>query len=151
MKKFHFFIFIVLITFNLYSQEMNIEKILNGNWYRSPNPENTVTKEYSWGEGKTVINYTIEVDLSKDKKTIRLPMIGGPFDIVSIIPLSEDQIELTFFFKRGGFNVTYLIHIISEDQSWFELITDKNLTFIPTGIENMWYKIAGPNIKENEK
>jgi len=150
MKKHWFFALILLITFNLNSQDINIEKILVGNWYRSPNPENTVIKEYSWGEGKTVINFTIEVDLSKDKKTIRLPMIGGPFDIVSIIPISEDKIELTFFFNRGDFNVTYLIHIISEDESWFELLTDKDLTFIPTGIENMWYKIAGPNIKENE-
>lgn len=40
----------------------DIEKKFTGNWYRSLVAQNTVTKQYNWGRGKTIPNFTIEID-----------------------------------------------------------------------------------------
>ncbi len=127
------------------SERNTVEEILTGNWYKNKNPENTISEQYSWGEGKTVINFTLEIDLYGDNRTIFLPLIGGPFKVTEITNVDKDQYNLTFYFDRGDFEVTYSIHYNDEDSSiWLELVTDRDLTFIPTGPDFLWYKIAGP-------
>ena len=146
IKKTSIFILLFLFVSTLcFSETSSIERFLTGNWYRNEKPQNTVTQEYGWGKGETVINFTIEIDLMSNEGQILLPMIGGPFLVKDAQMINDSLCRLTFFFDRGGFDVTYLIHK-QEKAIWFELDTDLDLSFIPTGPDFTWYKIAGPSI-----
>lgn len=135
-----------IAVFSGCSESNSKEEFLTGNWYRNANPEKTVINEYSWGKGITVINFALEIDLYGDEHSIRLPMVGGPFKVTEVKTVNENQLSLTFFFDRGGFEVTYLVHKVESGVIWFELITDRDLTLIPTGSDFLWYKISGPDM-----
>lgn len=135
---------LVLICFFASCESDTQEINFIGNWATKPNPQNTVLKQYGWGEGETIINFALEIDKKENVKSIRIPIIGGPFEITDISKKKLDLYTLTFYFDRGNFDVTYLIHVNKDKSIWFELETDRELTLLPTGVDNLWYKISGP-------
>ncbi len=147
MKKIFLILFyLAFFIFSVCSETHDKVDFLSGNWYKNSNPEKTVLREFSWGKGVTVINFAVEIDLTGNDKSIHLPMIGGPFKVTEVKAVNDNLLSLTFFFDRGGFDVTYHVHKVDDGIIWFELITEKNLTFIPTGADFLWYKIDGPDM-----
>lgn len=147
MKKYIMLCFILMSVIATSCGEGNdIEQKITGTWYRNQNPQKTVMKQYSWGEAKTVINFTLVIDLYGSKKTIFLPMLGGPFDVKEIKKIDKDLYSLTFYFDRGNFDVTYQIHEIEDNTLWIEPISENGSDFIPTGADFLWYKIDGPSM-----
>jgi hypothetical protein len=104
------------------------------------------TRDFSRGKGVTVINGAIEIDTFSQNPTIFLPGMGGPFQITQLSWEGENSFTLSFFFKRGNFQVDYKAHFDPEKGTlWFEDLKKSN--FIESGPNHLWYKISGPDKK----
>ncbi len=144
------FIFAVFAC-NANDSNQSPKDFLCGNWYTSPEVKNATIGTYSWGEGKTISNFTLEIDLHADKPILTLPMLGGPFPITEVKKIDKKTISFVFFFDRGNFYVTYHVHKLDKGAIWFEFIKGDADGLIPSfhtnGKKFLWYKIAGPEMK----
>ena len=130
------------------SAQPSPKEVLCGVWYKSPSPASDVlsTRDFSRGKGVTVINGAIEIDTFSQNPTIFLPGMGGPFQITQLSLEGENSFTLSFFFKRGNFQVDYKAHFDPEKGTlWFEDLKKSN--FIESGPNHLWYKISGPDKK----
>jgi len=144
MKRFLFSLLIVTFTTISCAQHVSMEKYLTGVWYRDKEPGSTETEQFSWGKGKYIPNFSIVMEIDSQPPSILLPIIGGPFEVKNSKSISQNLYRITFFFDRGNFDVSYLVHVSGKDTIWFELDSDEEVDFIPTGEQNIWYKISGP-------
>lgn len=153
MKK--ILIAIILATTLIAStySENFINDYLTGIWYKAPNTRNPSVKEYSWGLGYSIPNFTLNINLYEDNASISVPMLGGPFSIEEIETIKEkEQYIMTIYFDRGGFNAYYYLNICCEENYiWFEDVEGNDVDLIPTeyldGETFYFYKISGPEIK----
>ncbi len=155
MKKIILFcsILFMLAVFACTGDENNQspKDFLCGNWYKSPEVANATINTYGWGKGKTISNFTLEIDLEADKPILNLPMLGGPFPITEVKNIDKKTISFVFFFDRGNFYVTYHVHKLDKGAIWFEFVEGESKglipSFHPNGEKFLWYKIAGPEKK----
>ncbi len=155
MKKLFMVVFVAFVFVMLgcvgKNANQNPKDFLCGNWYTHPEAPYATIATYNWGDGKTVSNFTLEIDLQGDNPKVNLPMLGGPFPITEVKNVDKDKISFTFFFDRGGFYVTYLIHKLDKGAIWFEFKEGESETLIPSfslaGEKFLWYKIAGPEMQ----
>jgi hypothetical protein len=99
-------------------------------------------EELSRGEIKIPYNFDLIIDLCTKNPEI----IINQFSIDNIISVNEkyNLIELTFYFARGGFNVTFLCHFNEDETMWIEDLPN-GLTFLPTGKDRIYYKMGNIN------
>ncbi len=144
---------IILSNFSCSVENDNSDpkEFLCGNWYKNSEAPYATEQRYSWGNGKTVSNFTLEIDLYGDNPTVNLPMIGGPFPITEVKNIDKNTIYFVFFFDRGNFNVSYHVHKLDNGAIWFEFIKGEAEDLIPNFYDNgrkfLWYKIDGPKLK----
>ncbi len=153
MKKILFCVMLSFVLSLSYANDFVIA-YFTGVWYRSPNPVQTTEAEYSWGRGKTVVNFTLDIDLLSESESINIPMLGGPFEITEFKTVKEKELyELTFYFNRGGFYESYYVHVnFDEGYIWFEGFESNTEELIPEkNGENplLWYKIDGLDHEED--
>ncbi|WP_028975116.1 hypothetical protein [Spirochaeta cellobiosiphila] len=121
---------------------------LSGVWYRDPHPEKTVKTEMSWGSAKYIPNFSLRIDGCANKPILFLPVMGGPFPIKSVKVKRKDTFEFVFYFDRGNFDVSLLIHMLDNNSFWVEQLTPQGQNpFLPTGKDRIYYRIDGPNMK----
>lgn len=141
---------LLLFTVCGVAKEQDAKTFLCGNWYRKQNMSDASIHTYNWGKGKCVINFTLEINLYGDKSELFIPLIGGPFPITEVKDIDNNTISFTFFFDRGGFYVTYLIHKLDNGAIWFDFQKGESSDLIPNFYNNgekfLWYKIAGPEM-----
>ena len=100
-------VFIVLFISNVNSESF-INEYLTGIWYQDKESQGMAVKEYSWGLGYSIPNFTLNIDLYEDNASISVPMLGGPFSIEEIKTIKEkERYKITVYFDRGGFNAYY--------------------------------------------
>jgi hypothetical protein len=106
-----------------------------------PNKNSSLEYELSWGKRVVPRSFDIIVDLHSETPKI----IINQFSMDDIISLTEkdDKIELTFYFRRGDFNITMFCHFNEEGTMWIEPLPD-GLTFFRTGENQIYYKIDDP-------
>lgn len=142
MYKFLFIIFILFFPFICCAQ-IPIQNSIEGVWSieQYPNANRTVSYELSWGKRVIPRSFDIIIDLHNENPKIIISQFSMD-DIISVTE-EEDFAELTFFFKRGNFNVTMICHFNQDGTMWIEPLPD-NLTFFRTGRDQVYYKIDGP-------
>ena len=125
---------------------------LNGVWteYTKVNEQSLSTEQYSWGEGISVRNGSIDIDLEAETPYLRFGYLGGSFDIREVEQVSEDEFRLVFWFSRGGFEVEWRVHFIDKNTLYFEQ-TRNPLDVTGFGPENQQYRIDGPGIMDPPK
>jgi hypothetical protein len=140
MNKFLFMGVLTFLPFIAYSQNS-----VEGAWssLQHPNMNSTIEYEFSWGKRNVSRQFNIIFDLYSETPTI----VINNFATDPIICVNEqgDLTELTFFFRRGNFNVTMICHFNDDGTMWIEPLHD-GLTFFGTGEDFVYYKIDGPEI-----
>ena len=124
----------------------NAETPLSGVWTVWPNVnDNSLTEQtYSWGEGVSVRNGSIDIDLGAEEPWLRLGYLGGVFPVRSVERVGEEQFRIEFWFSRGGFAVVWLATFLDSDRVFFEQIEGElSITGI-FGPENVHHRIDGP-------
>ncbi len=69
MKKLFMIISVVFVMLGCVGKNANQtpKDFLCGNWYTHPEAPYAAIATYNWGDGKTVTNFTLEIDLQGDK------------------------------------------------------------------------------------
>ncbi len=124
----------------------DVNSKLNGTWSNSQSlnlDSSWVTqKEFSWGTGYQVINDSYDFDLDASTPYIQIGGLGV-FEILEV-NIFGDNVQLIFFFGRGGFNVEYILHFVEPNVFWIENRTPE-LEWDTKGDSRLFYKNSGPN------
>jgi len=145
MKK--IFIIIILLFFTFSSCAGNsVKHTIEGVWSSHPEArvlsegEGFSTHDLSWGRRSFPRAINFIIDLHSEPPSIEI----AEFSWDEIICVNEEgnKTELTFFFTRGGFNVTMICHFNEDGTMWIEPIV--GLTFFGTGRDFIYRKIDGP-------
>lgn len=149
MRLTHFAISLCLLVLPLTSCSADPGvQALNGVWTVWPGVSaNSIDDAvYSWGEGITVRNGSIDIDLGSDPPTVRFGYIGGVFPVVSAERSGPETYRLVFTFTPGGFDVEWSIAMDGEDRMYVEQVGEGFDLQGVFGPSNPHYRVDGPDI-----
>lgn len=98
-------------------------------------------RDLSWGRRYFHRNISMIIDLHSTPPTFEIPELT--WDEIISVKEEGNKTELTFYFARGGFNVTVIFHFNEDGTMWIESYEGG---FYPggTGRDFPYYKIDGP-------
>ena len=133
------FSILLLSTLIVYAQNS-----VEGIWCSDPNPNrnNIIERDLSWGKKDVPRQFDIIIDLHSEIPKIEISNFTTD-DIINVIE-QVDITKLTFYFRRGNFNVTMICHFNEDGTMWIEPLPD-GLTFFGTGQDFIYYKIEDPS------
>ena len=138
MKKIIFIVLIFTSCFQLSSFDVS------GVWHfrETIHPDDKTDMIFSWGQSFMVRNSSIAIDYCSDNPRFYIGGFGD-FPIKEINTSENGTIIMVFYFSRGGFDISCIIHPINDKQMWIEDI--EGISMFPTGEERVYYKFDGPD------
>ena len=136
--KFYLIIVLLVSPFVSYAQNR-----IEGVWSLSQYPYmgSVLERDLSWGVRNISRSFDLIVDLHSNPPIIEISQFAR--DPVVSVNEKNDVTELTFNFRRGGFNITLFFNFNADGTMWIDPLPD-GLTFLSTGQDWVYYKIDGP-------
>ncbi len=145
MKKIVLFFCAVLLCACLGCAEtVDPKDFLYGVWYEEFYVKKYNIKPFKWDSSKHFSEMGLDIFFKQDKLITYLPGIGGPFPVTEVKQIDKDTILFTFFFDRGGFYQSYLIHKLDNKSMWVELLKGPEKQLIHQGKDTIWCKVSKP-------